>query len=119
MTVQRFIRRGTASNATARRLIAGARQAAPSVLRTTVACEDIYQSVMRCLAISAGTLAGIEIAAGKHFYYVASPKFAGRFYVVGRKNGAWVCSSPEPVVKERCIRQVEAYRAELVQRRAA
>jgi hypothetical protein len=74
---------------------------------------------MRCIALSGGVVAGVQIAEGKHFYLVASPKFAGRFYVLYRKAGNWLYSSQEPTVKAYCIAQVEAYRATLQQKQAA
>jgi hypothetical protein len=118
MAVQPFIRRGTRSNATGRRLIAAAQSIAPSVLRTTVEHTDIHQAVMRCLAIESGVIAGIAVFEDTHFYLVAS-KFAGRFYVVYRDGGRWLCSSNDERVKAHCIRQVEAYRATLRQKAAA
>lgn len=117
MTFQPFIKRGTRSNATARRLVASAQQPAPSVLRSTVERPDLKRPIMRCRAEQTITLAGVRVLAGQHFYLVASPKFTGRFYVVVKNITGWQCSSQE--VKTRCVRQVEAYRAQLASEQAA
>lgn len=119
MAVQPFIRRGTRSNATARRLVAASQQLAPSVLRTTVEDNDIHQPVMRCLALEDATMAGIHVDDASHFYLVVSPKFAGRFYVAYYKDGKWLVSSPDASIKAYCIRQVEAYRKQLLAKVAA
>lgn len=120
MAVQPFIRRGARSNATARRLVASSQQLAPSVLRTTVEDSGIHQPVMRCLALNDATMAGIHIDDATHFYLVASPKFAGRFYVAyNNKDGKWLVSSPDASIKAYCIRQVETYRKQLLARAAA
>lgn len=119
MALQPFIRRGTRSNATARRLVASSQQLAPSVLRTTVEDSDIHQPVMRCLTIESGVIAGLAIFEDTHFYLVASPKFAGRFYVAYREDGEWLVSSPEASIKAYCIRQVETYRKQLLAKKVA
>jgi hypothetical protein len=115
MALQPFIRRGTRSNATARRLVASSQSIAPSVLRTTIERDDIHQPVMRCFTLEAGTLAGIRIDDASHFYLVAS-KFAGRYYVVYRKDGRWLCSADDERVQARLVRQVEMYRQQLRQK---
>lgn len=119
MAVQRFIRRGTRSNATARRLVAASQQPAPRVFRETVEHTDIRQPVMRSLVLKTGILAGIPVFEGTHFYLVASTKFVNRFYVLYRDGGRWLCSADDERVKARSIRQVEAYRAELRKKVAA
>lgn len=92
---QRFIKRGTRSNPTAKRLIATSQNPAPHVLRSTIEDNNLHQPVMRCLAEQTAILAGVLILAGEHFYLVESEKFHGRFYVVKRhhRTGAWMCSS--------------------------
>lgn len=112
---QPFIKHGTRSNATARRLIAASANLAPSVLRSTVEHDDIHQDAMRCFALSPATLAGIQIAEATHFYLVRSPKFATRFYVLYCKAGEWICSSDDERVKAYCIQKVETYRSALKQ----
>jgi hypothetical protein len=116
MAVQPFIRRGTRSNATARRLVATSTAIAPSVLRSTVEHDDIHQDAMRCFAMDDVTIAGIQIdAAIPYFYLVRSPKFTNRFYVLYRKAGRWLCSANDERVKAYCIQKVETYRAALKQ----
>jgi hypothetical protein len=121
MAVQRFMRRGTQSNATARRLVASSQQPAPHVFRETVEHADIHQPVMRSLVLKDGILAGIPVFEGTHFYLVASTKFINRFYVLYQyqDGGDWLCSSNDVKVKLSCIRQVEAYRQQLRQKVAA
>jgi hypothetical protein len=119
MALQPFIRRGTRSNATARRLVASSMQPAPSVLRSTVEDSDIHQPVMRCFALEDTVQAGVHIYAGQHFYLVASAKFPGRFYVLVHAGKNWKCSSCDETVRQRSIRQVEAYRVGLRQKQAA
>lgn len=119
MAVQPFIRRGTRSNATARRLVAASQQLAPSVLRTTVEDNDIHQDAMRCLALETRFIAGVRVQDGQHFYLVTSPKFAGRFYVMVKTVTGWQCSSPDASVKAYCVRKVEAYRKQLLARAVA
>lgn len=119
MAYQSFIRRGTRSNPTARRLIAASTNVAPSVLRSTVEHTDIHQDAMRCFALESTTLAGIRIAEATHFYLVRSPKFATRFYVLYCNAGEWMCSSDDERVKAYCIETVDAYRATLRQKQAA
>lgn len=119
MAVQRFMRRGMASNATARRLVAASQQLTPSVLRTTVEHTDIHQPVMRCLTIESGVLAGVPVFEDTHFYLVASPKFATRFYVAYCEDGKWQVSSPDASIKAYCIRQVETYRKQLLAKKVA
>jgi hypothetical protein len=119
MAVQPFIRRGIRSNATARRLIASSANIAPHVLAQTISDGDIHQPVMRCLSMEHMSLAGVEISADRHFYLVASAKFPGRYYVLVHSPRGWVCSSPDEVVKARCVRQVEAYRNQLAAKLAS
>lgn len=114
MAIQRFMRHGTQSNATARRLIASAQNIAPHVLAQTISDGDIHQPVMRCLTMEQMSLSGVSIGENHHFYLVASQKFPGRYYVLAHTVRGWQCSSDEEIVKARCIRQVEAYRQELM-----
>lgn len=108
MAIQPFIRRGTRSNATARRLIASSQQVAPSVLRTTVELDDDMPAVISRIAYHDALIAGLNIVRGQFFFYVVSPKFAARYYILSHKGGAWFSSSPESSIKLYCIRQVEA-----------
>lgn len=119
MAVQPFIKRGTRSNATARRLIASAQNIAPHVLSQTISDGDIHQPVMRCLSMEQMSLAGVAIGENRHFYLVASAKFPGRYYVLAHTVRGWQCSSDEEAVRVRCIRQIEAYRQQLLQKQAA
>jgi hypothetical protein len=109
MAYQPFIRRGTRSNATARRLVATSQQPAPHVLRSTIEDDSIHQPVMRCLVEQTAILAGILVIAGEHIYLVESSKFRGRFYVVKRhhRTGEWQCSSQDALAT--CLPLIKNY----------
>lgn len=106
---QRFIKRGTRSNPTAKRLIACSQQPAPHVLRSTIEDNSIHQPVMRCLVQETRMLAGIMVVAGEHIYLVESSKFRGRFYVVKRhhRTGEWQCSSQDALAT--CLPLIKNY----------
>lgn len=102
--MQPFIKRGMRSNATARRLIAGA-TIAPHVVRETIE-YTITKPVQPARMRESDMLAGVPLFAGQKFYLVQS-KFAGRCYVVARnrRTGEWVCSSKDAA--SLCIRKVQ------------
>lgn len=103
MAVQRFIQRGTSSNATVHRHIAASQKASISVERTTVQHDNIGQSVKRSFVLSVGTLAGVYVDEGEYFYSVVSAKFVGRFCMLVHRADAWLCSSDSPRVTSYCI----------------
>lgn len=107
--IQPIIRRGTRSNATARRLIA-ATTIAPHVLRETIEDSNVTKPVQPCKATETGMLAGVPLFAGQKFYLVQS-RFAGRCYVVtqNERNGEWTCSSKD--AKRLCLDKVHIYLA--------
>ena len=80
MAVQKFIRRGTASNATARRLIATS-CIAQHILDATVEITDDARDII--------------YKKGKYgeLFFVRSPKFTTRYYPVNFKNGVWTCDA--------------------------
>lgn len=110
MALQPFIRRGTRSNATARRLIAVSGSIAPSVLSSTIEDDSFTQPVLRCKADETKLLASVPLFEGQYFFLVRS-KFEGRAYVLAKnlRAGGWICSSRDEHVKAMCIKKVECY----------
>lgn len=80
MAIQSFIRRGTASNATARRLIEA---------------SDIAQHILDATVEITNDTRDIIYKNGKYgkLFLVRSPKFATRYYIVKCRAGVWSCDA--------------------------
>ena len=112
MVVQPFIRCGTRSNATARRLIANSQNVAPHLWASTYfdAYGEITKEVSEQVRDDVLVIGTLIILPGYPFYLVAS-KFAGLFYVVqfNDETPGWECSATDPRVQAQCISKVLAY----------
>lgn len=117
MAIQSVPRRdGSKQAATARRLIAQ-QYIAPCVMNASVELpfrpdEAPHVTHARTGAREVALVAGMEIPEQTTYFYVASPKFIGRYYVAFFSNGEWHCSSPEYRVRIRCVHMAEEYAAQ-------
>lgn len=119
MTVrQPFIKRGTRSNATARRLIAASTRPAPHILRATICDEMLDQSVQCTEATTSMHVGNVTLIPGQHYCKVES-KFYGYYYVVTlNKENTWQFSGEEALATT-YIEMAKAYCAELWWHRAS
>lgn len=110
MAVQAFIKRGTRSNATARRLIAST-TVAPHVMTQTVSVTKRNDPIISVKAGYTVNVAGQIIEKGEQYYLVASEKFATRYYCVryNRLAKEWECSAEDVRIARAYIHKVKSF----------
>lgn len=110
MAVQAFIKRGTRSNATARRLIAST-TVAPHVLAETVSVTKRNDEIISVKAGYTVNVAGMIVEKGEQYHLVASEKFATRYYCVryNRLAKQWECSASDKRVAATYIHTVKSF----------
>lgn len=98
-------RTGHRSVVQARRLLADVHLAS-SVTDATIELE-ITDQVKRAIALEDFCLGALEVRKGERFSFVAS-KFVGRYYIVLKRDGKWLCSSNDDRVVAAMVAKVEA-----------
>lgn len=112
MAVQPFIRRGTRSNATARRLIAASTRPAPYTLRAMI-CDETLDQPVQCTEATTSMLVGkVALVPGQRYCKVESEQFPGYYYIVTLNGDTWQFSG-EPKLAKKYIAKAQMYHAAL------